>query len=398
MVDVAETDLRPTRMAALRRWLLAATVLIVVAATVIGLTSYSASKQRREGLQQRRAALEKQQEVLESIRLLGGTAVVASETKVASDDTSLFCAGTTLFEEGTVLLVDVAGIAEFGDAELERLCKFAKPERLNLMGTAVTDEGLKAVAQVEQLEYLNLRNTAISDAGVKHLTRLRHLRELDLSGTHITDDSAVYSIPDRLFSLWLDGTEITDKGVDSLEVTAFLVSLADTRAGNSALKFRFAHLVNMRGLQIAVADLQESGGSRNVWWDLSDTAVTDEGIEFLKSSESTLKLNLHGTDVSEAALAELRQSLPECEVNGVSSVEPSAQRAAALKLADMAVANTLVGQPVAEVADLLELGYPTAEDIYAFDLGETTIECPIMMWVRTGEGYVLSVVVEAWCW
>lgn len=373
-----------------RFWLPAA-LLLVVAATV-GLKWYSAWMEGRDVAQE---VQQERQELLERIIRAGGTAVVAREPKWSSK-------GKILYVGGTVLLVDVAGDEKFGNADLKRLCSLAEPRGLNLMGTAVTDSGLKAIARLKHLDYLNLRDTRVTDAGIKHIPRT--VGHLDLSGTNVTDAGINCLNCHRwLYSLWLGDTKITDEGVKSLRVRANVVSFANSTAGDSTLKYlRRTHLVDMHGIQITDAGLRkwflQTAGSANVWWDLSGTAVTDEGVEYLSSSRTLLKLSLEGTDVREAAISELHRSLPECEINEVSpgEVAHSARTAAGLKLADMAVANTLVGRPVAEIADLLELGYssPRDADLYAFDFGKTTWESPITLRVRTDQGYVISAIVD----
>lgn len=47
---------------------------------------------------------------------------------------------------------------------------------------------------------------------------------------------------------------------------------------------------------------------------LSRTAVTDDAIESLSQIESLRLINLQNTNVSEAAIEQLKKSLPKCEI------------------------------------------------------------------------------------
>ena len=58
---------------------------------------------------------------------------------------------------------------------------------LDLMGTKITDEGLKDVAKLQQLTYLWLTATKVTDAGLKEVVKLQKLERLTLDDTDITD-------------------------------------------------------------------------------------------------------------------------------------------------------------------------------------------------------------------
>lgn len=73
------------------------------------------------------------------------------------------------------------------DSELHRLQKLPKLEVLSLLGTSITDEGLKVLASM-RLSDLNLvnGNGVISDTGLKSLETMTSLKRLSLSNTKTT--------------------------------------------------------------------------------------------------------------------------------------------------------------------------------------------------------------------
>ena len=74
-----------------------------------------------------------------------------------------------------------------GDAGLAQLSGMKQLRILSLEGTELTDRGLANVAGLTALEDLNLAGTSVSDAGLAHLTGLTKLRALDLSRTGVSD-------------------------------------------------------------------------------------------------------------------------------------------------------------------------------------------------------------------
>jgi len=62
----------------------------------------------------------------------------------------------------------------------------AKVTSLDLIGTKITDVGLKEVAKLPQLTHLWLDATQITDVGLKELAKLQKLERLDLVATKAT--------------------------------------------------------------------------------------------------------------------------------------------------------------------------------------------------------------------
>ena len=66
------------------------------------------------------------------------------------------------------------------NADMPLLSKLKSLKSLNLMGTEITDEGLKAIGDLKNLERLNLKSCWIEGHGLRHLAQLKNLKELDL--------------------------------------------------------------------------------------------------------------------------------------------------------------------------------------------------------------------------
>jgi len=66
------------------------------------------------------------------------------------------------------------------NADMTLLSKLKSLKSLNLMGTEITDEGLKAISELKNLERLNLKSCWIDGHGLQHLVQLKNLKDLDL--------------------------------------------------------------------------------------------------------------------------------------------------------------------------------------------------------------------------
>ena len=109
------------------------------------------------------------------------------------------------------------------DAGLKELAKLKTLQYLDLGATAVTDIGLKELAGLKALQILNLPGTKVTDAGLKELTGLKSIYELNLNGAKVTDAGLkVVAGMKSLQTLGLDGAQVTDLGLKDL---AGLVSL-----------------------------------------------------------------------------------------------------------------------------------------------------------------------------
>ena len=94
-----------------------------------------------------------------------------------------------------------------------------KMENLDLWDTGANDAVMKEViANYPNLRALSLQQTDVGDEGLKALAGLEQLETLDLTETEITDESvAVLKGLPNLKSLTLKNTDLTAEGVAELE-------------------------------------------------------------------------------------------------------------------------------------------------------------------------------------
>jgi hypothetical protein len=76
------------------------------------------------------------------------------------------------------------------DSILKEICRLRTVKRLDLSGTAVTDEGIFHLRNLGGLVHLSLARTAVSDQSKSSLMTLQQLKYLDLSATAVSQKTA----------------------------------------------------------------------------------------------------------------------------------------------------------------------------------------------------------------
>ncbi len=121
--------------------------------------------------------------------------------------------------DSPLLRVDfLTGVSACDDAKLEVLLPLKDHiAQLDLARTAVTDAGLKTVAQLPRLASLDLRQTKVSDAGLKQLAQSANLRTLNLYGTQVSDAGLkhLYGLK-NLRNVYLWQTKASEAGAKAL--------------------------------------------------------------------------------------------------------------------------------------------------------------------------------------
>jgi Leucine-rich repeat (LRR) protein len=154
------------------------------------------------------------------------------------------------------------------DGGLDRM-RGANIEDLSLAQAAVTDAGMKILAEMPSLHTLNLQDTKVTDAGLVHLARIKGLSDLNLSGTNILGS-----------------------GLSHLKAKPDLerLSLADTLVGDDALG--------------------ELAGCPNLsFLNLSETTITDVGLDKLQAVRNLRTVSLASTDVTKAGVDRLKGAI-----------------------------------------------------------------------------------------
>jgi hypothetical protein len=203
-----------------------------------------------------------------------------------------------------VVVVDLSG-TDVTDNDLKALTPLASLVSLDLHGTRVTGSGLEALAHLKKLERLYLsdsalddRDSGITDRGLKGVGKLRNLTILHLGGTHISN-AGVKNLAQlvNLRELSLMGTDITDDGLKHLAALTSLtrLGLEFTKIGDDGLK-QLAPLKNLSELSL---------------W---KTCISDQGLKHLISHKKLTQLGLFDTAVTANGVKQLRKSLPKCEI------------------------------------------------------------------------------------
>ncbi len=77
-----------------------------------------------------------------------------------------------------------------GDSSLLIISKAKKLRQLTILGSSITDAGLKHLGTMTTLESLDLSGSKITDAGLEHFKSLRNLELLNLDHTEISQKAA----------------------------------------------------------------------------------------------------------------------------------------------------------------------------------------------------------------
>jgi internalin A len=154
--------------------------------------------------------------------------------------------------------------------------------RLTLLGTSVTDEGVRSLATMKQLRRLSLSGTRITDEALETIGTLRKLQILSVSDCQLTDAGMrqIAKLPE-LKSLYLNHTPISIEGIKNLKP----LKLIDLDLGSNEA-FNDECLATIVSQWPQLEDLL-----------LGDTRVTGDGLKFLPKlkhltvlSISTLRL------------------------------------------------------------------------------------------------------------
>jgi serine/threonine protein kinase/WD40 repeat protein/Leucine-rich repeat (LRR) protein len=201
---------------------------------------------------------------------IGGTLTIP----IGGEDRVMNAAGDLPAGNFWVRTVDLGANPNLNDDAMAQLANFTNLKTLYMSRTKVGDAGLAHLASRTTLTHLNLGQTLVGDAGMKHLEGNKNLVHLHLYGTHVGDAGLEHlNGLTSLTHLDLSGTRVTDSGL--------------------------RHLRNCTQLA-------------NFY--LGGTAVTDAAVPYLKMLTNLSKLDVRGTSVTASGVAELKKSLPNCEI------------------------------------------------------------------------------------
>jgi hypothetical protein len=205
------------------------------------------------------------------------------------------------------------------DLGLKELIALPRLSELSLYGTAVTDEGLRALTALPGLTALDLSRTQVTDAGVRALTALPHLAALDLGDTAVTDASAwaLTAVP-TLTALNLEGTRVAAAGLGVLGAIPTLktLTLGCTQVTDEVLRvFRRCGMLQILARARGPEGQRPGHPGEVVSLNLSDTPVTDAGLEDLLALPNLKEVSLYRTQVTAPGVAKLGELLPGCRIS-----------------------------------------------------------------------------------
>ncbi len=167
-----------------------------------------------------------------------------------------------------------ASFCPFTDTVIKELKRHTPLERLWLDHTQITDNGLAHLVQLTNLQSLSLYGTAVTDEGLVHLKGLTNLKDLSLYDTKVTDVGLAV----------LKDLELVDFTIPSAAKTDL-------------------------GLKNYLASLKPPSQLH-----LGEWKITDTGLIHLKQLVNLKRLDLIGTKVTDAGVADLQMALPNCEI------------------------------------------------------------------------------------
>ena len=91
-------------------------------------------------------------------------------------------------EGSNLVVINAVNYPSFNDQDVQDILRIKENiVQLKIGGTAISDQGMKSIAQLPLLHRLHLENTAVTDVGLTHLNSLKNLMYINLVGTAITD-------------------------------------------------------------------------------------------------------------------------------------------------------------------------------------------------------------------
>jgi hypothetical protein len=235
--------------------------------------------------------------------------------------------GLSNFEIDNAERIDIPGLAEsepaHDETELARIVKDTSRNDLRVFGPKVTDNGLRAIADMTGLQRLRIANTsAVTAAGIQSLAKLSDLRELGFydSGDLELDLAFVEGLT-NLETLVLANVRLKAEGLRSLEGVASLraLALSGSSLPQGALT-PISKLAQLEALELvdgatAVDALMPLLGK---WPDLkrlrlTGSAFSDAGAKHLPELANVETLALDRTQVTDAALEHIAK-MPSLKV------------------------------------------------------------------------------------
>lgn len=240
-------------------------------------------------------------ELLEAIEQRGLTGLHASGQM--TDEVLARVARLDRIEE-----LDLSGSRAISDAGLRHLAEMPRLRSLNLGGCPIGDPGLPALQRIASLERIVLAGTDVTDAGVARLASCRSIEVIDLSATG-TGDGAIRALAGLpALRHFRSGDAVTDDGLALFrEYPRFRRWAGDTASLHLFSFEDHPNLLKLRGrfTNAGLARLAACEGLYALNLDSSRLAVTGAGLAPLAALPHLTSLAFDAKDADMAHIAAL---------------------------------------------------------------------------------------------
>jgi Leucine-rich repeat (LRR) protein len=201
--------------------------------------------------------------------------------------------------------VDLSYAEKIGDPAHAVIKHWKNLRRLNLRGTVVADETAAAAAALPELEVLDIADTIVGDNGMEALGRAQKLKELSIGNIRMSE-AGFQSLRQftTLVSLDISGkrhggrSNVTDRAIEAI----------GSLRGLRALKLGHLTFTDKSFAAIAALPALERLGLEFC------PGLEDAALKQLAAAKSLRWVDLHGTKVTAAGVAALRQERPDMQV------------------------------------------------------------------------------------
>lgn len=275
-------------------------------------------------------------------------------------------AGLTKLEE-----LDLYGV-RVTDQGIAYLKDFKEMRKLIVLGASLSDESIPVIAGMTKLVELNLYRSRITNAGIAKLGALKDLQSVDLRYSRVTAtgvETLRAALPKAEIEFVGLAAPKTAKTV-TVSATAREVSLARQPVGDAQLAKLPARIqkLDLEATEVGDLGVQKLAGLKDLReLNLSYTTVTDAGIAALAALPNLKVLRLAGTQISGVGLNGLKAvvdlDLSACPVKSIPML-PSIER--------LNLSGSDVGD--AALADLAKLPALKALNLNSTDVGDAGLK------------------------
>jgi len=201
-------------------------------------------------------------------------------------------------EPFVVTYIGVSDNQAVNDAALSHIRGLSRLRHLGLEKTGITDKGLEIVGSLSGLQGLHAAYTGVSDKGLSYLSQLTALESLFLHHTDVTGEGLGHLSNLKLEVLDINGIPLGQEGMEALACidTLFALNIGAPNPADLRLD-RIGELPSVKCLGVHCSEFGDSD------------------ITPLLKLKHLKVLGLVGTKITEAGLASLRESLPNCEIS-----------------------------------------------------------------------------------